>query len=218
MEESERVCKGAHRVGWQSLVPLDLRLCRATSVGNVVKCGINNSKRLGRAGWPQFPLLLHYQTLLNHSDLRDDPWASPAHTGPDERPPRRTPGPSCWALLGNRSLYSGQFGLSQNLHSLIFILTQGKSKYESSPLFHVEPALLYFFLSRLNLLCSLFILPSTSFSRSLYHPGSSLWTHFGLLLHLIPYPVLQISIESGHSIIAPKITWGFPLFICYWLV
>ena len=97
MEESERVCKGAHGVGWQSLVPLDLRLCRATSVGNVVKCGINTSKRLGRPCWPQFPLLLHYQTLLNHSDLRDDPWASPAHTGPDERPPRRTPGPQ---LLG----------------------------------------------------------------------------------------------------------------------
>ena len=47
MEECDRVCKGAHGLEWQSLVTPDLRRYRAASVGNAVKRGISDSKRLG---------------------------------------------------------------------------------------------------------------------------------------------------------------------------
>lgn len=48
MEECDTVCRGDHGIEWQSLVTPDLRWYRAASVGNIVKCGISDSKRLGR--------------------------------------------------------------------------------------------------------------------------------------------------------------------------
>ena len=56
MEECDRVCRGAHGLEWQSLVTPDLRQYRAASVGNAVKRGISNSKRLGSLAGVSSPI------------------------------------------------------------------------------------------------------------------------------------------------------------------
>ena len=56
MEECDRVCKGAHGLEWQSLVTPDLRRYRAASVGNAVKRGISDSKRLGSLAGVRSPV------------------------------------------------------------------------------------------------------------------------------------------------------------------
>ena len=71
MEECDRECRGAHGIQWQSPVTPDLRRYRAASVGNVVKCGISDSERLGRLAGVSSPF--YSITGINHSDLKDVP-------------------------------------------------------------------------------------------------------------------------------------------------
>lgn len=80
--------------------------------------------------------------------------------------------------------------------------------------FQIYPALLCFFLSRLNLPAPSSF-PAHNFSDPLYHPGFILGIHFSLSVGIELDPVFQISI--AFSVSSPQVTWGFPPFICYWL-
>lgn len=144
------------------------------------------------------------------SHLRDVPWASPAHTQPWRAILEEPLAPSCWTLLEHSCPDWGQWGLPRDYsHWSSFHPGENLSTGLLPSSGTACPPRLHVFLSRLNLPCSPFILPSTQFSRSFYHPGSVFGTQFGLSVGLGLDPLLQISIKFSPSITTPKITWGF---------
>lgn len=158
--------------------------------------------------------LLCHRAPLHHS-ASACPLRSPAHPTL-VRGLLRLLAPRCQVLLENSFLVLRSIWPSSKFAPPIFILPWGKSKHWSSPSFQVYPALLYFFLSRLNL--PLHLSSSTWFSRSLYHPGPIIRPIFGILVGLELNPVLHINIAFSHCLITPRITWDFSticmLFAC----
>lgn len=184
----------------------------------VVKCGTGDIKRLGSpVGLSStFCSVTELFSTTVTSEMFPEPLLPPF--SPDEAPPRKTSGSQLLVTAKKTALlYWEQSGLPQNLLALVFFLAGENLSTSVLPSFRCSRLPCISPLSRLNLSCSLFTLSSTSFSRSLYHPGSTLQTHLNLPVGFQWDPVLQIRIEFSHSLIAPGFTWGFPSFVCYWL-